>query len=188
VALLKESNEQAFTEIYRRYWRQVYATAFQFDKDPNTAEDIVQQVFLSLFEKRSSLEHISSISAYLASAAKYKILDHCATKKRRSVLLNNYYQDQANTEINLTDDQLHTRILEEFLSQKTNELPDRTRIIFLQSRHQLLSNQQIASKMNISVKTVEKHITSAIKSLRFSLNQFTNGLFSIVIIFLAYTL
>ena len=79
--LLKDGDESAFTEIYNRYWDKLYFIAYKLLKDTASAEEIVQEVFLSLWKKRDTLI-IQSLPQYLAAMARYAVYRHCAKEKQ----------------------------------------------------------------------------------------------------------
>jgi RNA polymerase sigma-70 factor (ECF subfamily) len=166
VQLLQGDDEVAFNEIYHRYWQRVYAVGYHFSKQKHAAEETVQQVFMSLWDRREQFTIESSLEAYLATAAKYTVLDQRIKDQRRRGLLSKmpFAQEASDAEA-----QLQTRILQEYLHKQVEQLPEKTRIIFKYSRETGLSAPEISEVMQISPKTVEAHITKAIKSLRLSL-------------------
>ncbi len=163
--LLRQGNEEAFTEIYHRYWERVYAISYHFFKERQVAEDLVQQLFLSIWSRREVLE-VRSLENYLASAAKYLVLQQRIKTSRRAALMS--LQPVPN-EAFPGDEQLLVKFLQNDINQVLEKLPDTTRIIYRYSREANLSAREIADNMNISVKTVEAHITRALKALRYSL-------------------
>jgi RNA polymerase sigma-70 factor (family 1) len=179
---LKSGDEGAFTEVYERYWKRVYAVGYYFSRRKEEAEDIVQQVFMSLWERRESLSIQGSVEGYLATAAKYSVLDARMKVERREGLLKKMPLRQGEA---TAEQELQARVLAEYLHHAVEKLPERTRIIFKYSRQAELSISEIAERMDVSPKTVESHITKAIKTLRVSLRELNLWLFSVLLFILS---
>ena len=171
---LKAGSEVAFTRIYQQYWQRVYAVAYYFSRQKEAAEEVVQQVFLSLWERRDSLQISHSLEGYLATAAKYNVLDARIREQRRRALLEKapLPADPATSE-----QELQARILADYLHDSIAKLPEKTRVIFQYRRHEDLSITEIAQRLDISPKTVESHITKAIKALQLSLRHLQSWFF-----------
>ncbi|MCY4779621.1 RNA polymerase sigma-70 factor [Sphingobacterium sp. UT-1RO-CII-1] len=166
LCLLQQGDEPAFTEIYTRYSRKLLAIAFNYARDPDLAEEIVQDIFLSLWERRLSLK-IDSLEAYLATAVKFAIFRQIYTQKKRLELAKNHYKVQ--TAI-LDEDKIYAKFLDEYIQGIAETLPEKCRLVFQYSRNMHLNNKEIAEKMNISEKTVESHMTKALKTIRNNLS------------------
>lgn len=165
IAALMLGSESAFTEIYEYYWVRLLALAYSHTKNKQVAEGIVQDVFISVWNRRSTLQ-INSLSAYFAIAIKFSVFKHLQREhRRREIELEN-----CQTEELIQDDQvIEARFLEEYFKGVVAQLPEKCRMVFNYSRVKGLSNPEIAGLMNISEKTVEAHLTKAIKTLRISL-------------------
>jgi len=165
LSLLAEGDEDAFTEIYNRYWKKLYVTAFNRLDDAREAEEAVQNVFLSLWKRRDVLELNFSLATYLSTAVKYQIYSRIARMNRESKHIT--YLGQTSTEgSDTTTDWLFERELKKKLEDAISTLPEKCRVVFIMSREQGLSNSQIAQRLEIAEKTVEGHITKAISILR----------------------
>lgn len=162
---LRGEDQAAFTEIYRRFWDRVFAVAFHRLQDQSEAEEVVQDVFFSLWKRRSSLELQYSLNTYLSTAAKYQII----TRQRKLYLKEKAVNitDSAN-EAGIDSTQLwfSERELKHQLDYHIEQLPEKCRLIFKMSREQYKSYAQIAEELGVSEKTVEAHITRALKILR----------------------
>ena len=163
---LQQGDESAFTEIYTRYSRKLLAIAFNYSRDPDLAEEIVQDIFLSLWERSSSLQ-IESLEAYLATAVKFAIFRQIYTQKKRIELAKTHYKIET---IVLDEDKIYAKFLDEYIQGIIETLPKKCRIVFQYSRNMHLNNKEIAEKMNISEKTVESHMTKALKTIRNNLS------------------
>lgn len=166
VDLLNGGSREAFDEIYRRNWSAMYLAAFNMLQDEDACMDVVQDVFVWIWNKRGSLE-ILSLKSYLISAVKYKVANVI-----RKLKLRQSFFDQIETEepsFNNVSSELELKELREVLLQFTAELPDRCREVFDLSRNEHLSNKEISQKMGISEKAVERQMTIALKRLKVSL-------------------
>ena len=165
-SLLKEGNESAFNEIYNRYWKVLYAYAFRIYTDEKVCEDIVQDVFISLWNKAKTTE-ISNIEGYLFRAIKYKITTYIRDLKFTSShieVLQNIAVSSTSSEKNIEYIEFEKRVFSEI-----DKLTPKCKTVFTLSRFDQLSNSEISEQLNISIRTVEKHISDALKELKSSL-------------------
>ena len=175
ISLLKKSSDQAFTEIYTRYWEKLLFIAGVKLRNFHLAEELVQDIFLDIWHRRFEIEIHGSLEAYLAVAMKYKVINAQVRIKRQADHKERigWQLDEAD---NSTEQQLAFDELKERLSKHVARLPEKCRITYQLSKDHGLSHKEIARQLNISEKTVESHISRAIKSLRNSLTHFI-GLF-----------
>lgn len=159
--LARIDNELAFNQLYDRLWKSLYLFSLKLLKNETEAKDVVQDVFCNLWTKRKELE-IKNINSYLFSATKYKCLEYIRKNKNYTELLSrvNLVDLENNTERDLDFKETKFKI-----EKGIDTLPKKTRQIFTMSRYDDLSNKEIAHKLNISIKTVEYHITQSIKQL-----------------------
>lgn len=167
--LLNAGERDAFSEIYKRYGSLLYIYAFKLTEDNEDANDIVQEVFLSLLTK----DHIDikrTLSAYLYSAVRYKAFDLFSHRK---VKVN--YAESLQAFIDngdyITDNYIRERELAALVEKEIELLPSKMRLVFESSRKANLSQKQIAEKFNISEKTVKKQINNSIKILKMKLGK-----------------
>lgn len=165
VKAVYNDDQIAFKELYKRYWAKLYIYAFNVLHDKDICEDIIQQVFYDLWNRRHELD-IEMLSPYLYRAVKHQVFKQFRKNKFNSVqpeqLLN--FIEENKIEQTLEYKELHSRV-----ERLINELPEQRRIIFLMSRNEELSNKEIASQLNLSVQTVKNQISSALKFIRNSL-------------------
>ncbi|SMC46762.1 RNA polymerase sigma-70 factor [Pedobacter africanus] len=165
--LMKADNEHAFSEIYKRNWKKLYKSALNVLDDHDAALDIVQEVFVWFWNHRADLK-IYSIQSYLFVAVKYKVANYIRKEKVRGAFYERIrLADVART---FDDTSLEVKELIEFIKDFTADLPERCREVFELSRHENLNNKEIALKLGISEKTVENHLTVALKKLRKKMN------------------
>jgi RNA polymerase sigma-70 factor (family 1) len=161
---VKQNDVKAFEELYNRYWPVLVNAAYKRLNSREKAEDIVQNIFIDLYQRRSVIELTTAISAYLKQALKFKVLN-----EYRSQLIKTKYQKElffSNVCKNDFAETLDAKELEEKITGIVNELPEKCKQVFMLSRKENLSNKDISMALNISVSTVEKHITKALRTVR----------------------
>lgn len=169
--LIKEGNAIAFAEIYDRYWALLYRHAYRLIKDQDLAQDVVQEVFVNLWDKINTIDLQVSKSSYLYTAVRNKVLNLI----QRDKVKNNYIESFANFVASseaITDYRLRERLLKEKIEKEVAALPSKMRQVFEMSRIQNMSHKQIAEELNLSDKTVKKQMSNAIKILRLKLGGF----------------
>ena len=168
--LIRLGDKIAFSEIYGRYWKKVFTVATNKIGQPEEAEEIVQDIFISLWNRRESIIITTSLNAYLAVSVKYRVIKILA--KRNHYLK---YADHSLNEFpvisNSTEDWLEFEELKSRLELLVSHLPEKCRLVYIMSRENGMSQKQIAKEFGISEKTVEAHIGKALKVLRTGLGQ-----------------
>ena len=167
--LLKENSKEAFDVIYVRYWERLYFYLVKAIKDTEEAEDILQEVFVSLWKRRSNLDSIESLSAYLFSCVRYSGFRYI----RNEIKKNDFRKSWSflfREEDNLSEMQLAANELSRLLNKEIDNLPVKMREVFILSRKDELSYKEIAYKLNISDKTVKKQVSNALKYLHLKLS------------------
>lgn len=160
--LLSKSDESAFTEIYNRFWKKIFSIAYNRLSELETAEDIVHDVFASLWANRNKTE-IDSLENYLATATKYMVL----SKIKRKLRDRNYIATtQPLHEVFAIEDSLHYKRILEILKNEVEKLPEKCKLIFKYSRDDGMPAKQIAKVLHLSPKTVENQLNKALKHLK----------------------
>jgi RNA polymerase sigma-70 factor (family 1) len=163
---LRDGDENAFTTIYNTYWKKLLALAYANLKDKMLAEEVVQEVFISLWNRRFD-QRIESLEAYLATAVKFSTFKSLHRNRRHSEI-----ENQTETkDYYIQDDVIESKFLKEYLDGVVEKLPDKCRLVFKLSRESYLSNKEIAKDLDISEKSVEAHITRALKLLKSNLQK-----------------
>jgi len=175
LALIGEGDRSAFSELYHRYWRSLYQTAWNVLRDQESCMEVTQEVFVWLWDHRSGLQ-INSLPSYLKAAVKYKVTDILRSNKAREACFVNL-DELDSADLIFDDDPLELKELKAVIGQMSAKLPARARLIFQLSRNEQLSNREIAQKLGISEKTVENQITIALKKLRMAMGSFSVWLF-----------
>lgn len=168
--LLRTGDRHAFSAIYSRYWKKLFTVAANKTGTAEEAEEIVQDIFISLWQRRYSIEITSTLEAYLAVCVKYRVLKVLASRYRyqKYVDYNSRLVSEGN---NSTLEWLEFEELKSKLEGLIEKLPEKCRLIYKLSRDQGMSQKQIASKCEISEKTVEAHIGKALRVLRTQFGQ-----------------
>lgn len=160
--LLKDGSELAYTEIYNRYWDRLYFIGHKLLKDPDVAEEIVQDVFLTLWNKKETLS-IQSLTQYLGAMTRYAVYRHLSKEKQQREQENRQHLYAATTSDGADVD---NKILLEFIADLSNKLPEKCRLVFQYNKLQDISIAEISERMNISQKTAEGHLTKALRLIR----------------------
>ncbi len=162
---LKARNSKAFDEIFERYSRVLYVYAKNLVRNQFEAEDLVQDIFTSLWDNAAKLELKGSLSSYLYSAVRYRFLNLVSSKKVRADYAASFQFliDQGSYS---TDHYINEKELLFLIEKEVAKLPEKMREVFELSRNAGLSHHQIAEQLNISEKTVKNHINHALKILR----------------------
>lgn len=170
VAALEAGNEQAFTEIYERYWQRLYALAHRKLGTAADAEEVVQDLFVALWQKRTTAR-IHKLEAYLATAAKYKIID-CIRIRAAHAGYVAYTAPRAALADPTTEEMMSAADLSAALAASVGSLPAHTQAVFRLSREQYQSVPEIAAQLRVAPKTVEYHLTRSLQFLRTRLKDF----------------
>lgn len=165
VSLIKNDNYAAFTTIYERYGKPLYIFIRSKLDGNEISKDVLQDLFVSLWEKRQTLVLQDSLKAYLFRAARYKIIDiyrKNATYRKYLHQLTEHFDEKPHSVMDTVENKSRT----EDLFEAINHLPDRMKEIFMLSRFEHLSTEQISTHLGLSQQTVKNQISEALKILR----------------------
>lgn len=171
---LKNGDEKAFEILFRTFYGSLCRYALQFVNEEEEAEEITQEFFIKLWEKRTSLEIDTSVTNYLFRSVKNQCLNfiqHNKVKKK--------YVDNAKDFLKQNNDESQFYLepgLAEKIEYTINLMPRKRRQIFMLSREKGLTYKEIAAELNISIKTVEAQMGHALKFLRNKLRDFNPDL------------
>ncbi|MEJ7644516.1 MAG: RNA polymerase sigma-70 factor [Chryseolinea sp.] len=169
----------AFEEIYHRYWKPLYSACFRRIQSREISEEIVQDVFTSLWTNRNMVV-ITNLSAYLFTAIKYKVINHLARELSRTTYEG--HQAMLHRQDNSTEEYVLLGDLKSALEREVEKLPAKRKMIFRLHKDENLSLKQVASQMGISEKTVENQYGKAIKVLKVNLRHFTFAVGTLLIV------
>jgi RNA polymerase sigma-70 factor (family 1) len=174
VTNLKAGKQEALTEIFRRYWKTLYLTALHKLHSHEEAEEIVQELFAELWDKR---EHVLSHSltvhlrSYLSRAVKNKVLNHLR-KKIYDQKYWEYCKQYLPVSTNSAAELAEYNELEDKLESAMGQLSEKTREIFVLHKLKGIPVGQISRKLNLSEKAVGYHLTKSVKELKVHLRDF----------------
>jgi len=169
--LLKAGNERAFEFLYNHFAGRIYHYVFSRVRMKEPTEEIVQEIFLSLWNKRETLQINCSLESYLFGAAKYKILSFIRAEHIRKKYAADFTLFASERYDNSVEELIDLKDLQYTLNEKISELPVKCQTAFRLSRMEHEPIPQIAERMNISTRTVENYISQALKHLRTSLGE-----------------
>ncbi|MEL7340933.1 MAG: RNA polymerase sigma-70 factor [Bacteroidota bacterium] len=174
-------DDQSFEKLFRQYFAGLSAYAYKFTEDIDSAEEVVQNVFIQLWEKRSELNIQTSLKSYLFRAVHNRCLN---LKRNEAVRVRHHQLHQEGRD----DSEFHDPAIASDVSQRIYEaigqLPPQRARIFRMSRFEALSYREIAEKLGLSPKTVEAQMGKALKQLRLWLQDLRAVWWILIIYFL----
>ena len=171
---IQAGDERSFAQLYERYWQPLYAATYQYVRDRDVAEDLVQEFFANLWLKRAQMTIPDSTTAFLTTAMRYQVYDYL-DKRAVQARAQQQLQYTISNSIAATDDAVAYHDLEEQLQTAVTKLPEPARTIFRLSRFEHWSNQAISEATNLAPKTIEYHLTRSLKRLRWELRELLLG-------------
>jgi RNA polymerase sigma-70 factor (ECF subfamily) len=175
---LSRSDDEAFAHIYQRYWKILYTTAMQRVRDEDQAKDIVQDVFVRLWDQRESLE-VNNLKAYLQTAVRNQVFNLIARKRVNDnyfKYLSGFSNVGAGPDESLRCDELETQF-----TVALGRMPEKRREIFQLRFEHDMSTKHIADKLNITQKTVQNQLLKAVQYLKTALSSMVLFLFGFFI-------
>lgn len=167
-ALLYEGDETAFVEIYRRNWQRMYNTAYKRLKDAYQCEDLVQNIFTDLWERRTAML-IGNLQAYLQTAVRFQVIKYSTRTSDVSPFADILESTLASA--GNTDDPIIENELSELVRVWVAALPEKRREIFILYYMEEHPSDRIAELLGISQKTVQNQLATAANSLRSQLTK-----------------
>ncbi|GEP98725.1 DNA-directed RNA polymerase sigma-70 factor [Chitinophaga cymbidii] len=163
--MIKNDDRKAFTTIYDRYWDRLFASAFYHLKNTAAAEEIVQDIFVTIWQKRRGLE-IDELSRYLAAMVRYAVYRYMAKEHQRREL-----HESAPMPAVAPAAPLEHKLMLEIVDKLSGDLPEKCRIVFRATKLYDQSLSDVAKQLNISPKTAEAHLTKALRIIRMNLGK-----------------
>jgi len=158
-----------FRKIYDLYWERMYGVAYNYVRDHAMAGELVQDVFVHLWEKNVNFENVKDVSAFLFKCMKNRIYDQfdkIAVQEKLKRHVSREYRE----ETHCTEESIIFQDTLNLLNEEISKLPPTTQTVFRLSRFDRCSNSEIASRTNLSAKAVEYHITVALRQLHLRLD------------------
>ncbi len=165
---VKKDDLTSYETIFKRYYKELFRFAFSYVRDSTIAEEMSQEVFLYMWDKRKKIEIQTTLKTYLYSAVKNKCLNYIKLElpKQRAM------SDVSEVMLSVSEerkDEGENEILKKHIQSAIDGLPKKCRQIFLLSRNAGMTYEEIAEELDLSKKTVENQMGIALKKLRESL-------------------
>ena len=162
---IKRGEKEAFSELYERYAAKIYHFSLSYLKNEADAKNLVQEVFIQVWEKRESLDTSKNIRSYIFKITVNAIYDFIKHKNIEDAF-NNFARINFDIHTNDTWDSVIFEEMKSILNRLVDQMPEQRRIIFNLSKRKGLTNKEIAQKLNISKRTVENQLYRAIIYLK----------------------
>lgn len=171
---LKANDSNAFEILFKRHYANLCRRVNTMLNDEEASEDVVQQLFMKIWESRDTMVLPDSVAAYLFTAARNRALNYIKSRARKSdneVPLNNHHDELDHR----TEENMDAKELQKTLYAAIDSLPERRREVFVLSRFEGKSYKEIAEILNISVKTVEAQMGKSLSTLREFISKYHNN-------------
>ncbi len=174
MTLLKDKNQLAFTEVYRRYWHILYLHAYRMLADEEGAKDIIQDLFIALWSKVATIEINSNLKSYLYMMTRNRVINYIRKNKINDDFVLMLAEAMPESDGRLVK-QIDDRDLITLIDKEINQLPARMKQVFEMSRKDFLSNKEIAAILGTTEETVKKQISNSLKVIKFKLDKYAGG-------------
>ncbi|MBK9962545.1 MAG: RNA polymerase sigma-70 factor [Saprospiraceae bacterium] len=163
--LLKEGREEGIDLLFRHYYKDLALKINQLLADIHASEDLAQEIFLEIWNKRQSIDIVQSFRAYIMRAGTNRAINYLKAKKLSFSEIDLDRDDQQ-MDAQDEDELAQKEIYFENLRDSIASLPEKCRVVFSLSRYEKMTYSEIAAQLNISIKTVENHISKALRILK----------------------
>lgn len=167
---IRNNDENAFSELFKRYWRKAYNMAYSRVRSKQVTEEIVQDLFVTLWDRRASLS-VNNMSSYLFIAIKHKALNFI-----ESQIVHQKYWDYHKAILQKHEDATEKTVefneLMEVIEEGMECLPEKSKKVFKLNRLEGLSISETADLLNLSRKATQYHLTRSLKEMRFHLKDY----------------
>jgi RNA polymerase sigma-70 factor (ECF subfamily) len=166
------SHEDMFEQVFRAHFKSLHAYACTIIRDPVAAEEVVQNIFVKLWEKKEDIEIRENVAVYLYRAVHNGSLNHLKHLKVKSAYQSYAMRQQPPHDHEKASEKVVLGELEQKIEKALHELPEQCRTIFQLSRFEDLKYREIADRLGLSIKTVENQMGKALRLLRLKLVDF----------------
>jgi RNA polymerase sigma-70 factor (ECF subfamily) len=173
------SDIKQFNELFNEYYQRIVRFAMSYVRDLDVAEDFASEAFAAFWENRTTLSEETNSKAYILTIVKNKCMNHLKHEQIRLKAereINNHSEWVLTTNLNTLEacdpNFIFSDEIQHILNETLEKMPQKTRQIFILNRFNGLSYHEIAQKMDVSQKTIEFHISKALRTLRFELKDF----------------
>jgi RNA polymerase sigma-70 factor (family 1) len=182
-ARMSTGDEHAFAQIFFHYSQRIYGFILSKTKSEDLTEEIVQEVFIKLWNKREELADVDNYGAYILTMATNKTYDFLRKMASEERLKQQVWSSIQNYS-NLTEETLDLKASQALLREAIEQLPPQRKKVFILSRQEGLSHIEIAERMNLSPKTVNNHLVEALRFLKNYIQQKPGTSFTLLMILL----
>jgi len=168
--LFQQQDRRAFEEIYRRYWHPLFLHAYHILDDDDEAQDIIQDIFISFWNKPPTDQIHTSLKSYLYVMVRNKVLNHIRKNKINANFIQLLSTKLTEKDFNTVQD-IELKELAVLIDSEIDLLPPRMKQVFEMSRKEFLTHKEIAERLGTSEETVKKQITNSLKLLRVKFNE-----------------
>ncbi|PKP50476.1 MAG: hypothetical protein CVT94_01520 [Bacteroidetes bacterium HGW-Bacteroidetes-11] len=172
VSRLKRGDKKAFEEIFRKYREKVYYFAIRYYNSPEDAENVVQDVFIKIWDERAGLKEELSLNNYIYTITKNHLFN-IQRKKINEKAYREYITGHLTQSTNLENELIYAD-LKEKIDKVIDELPAQRRKVFQLGNIEGFSNKEVAALLSLSVRTIEVHKSLAIKTVKLALKKILN--------------
>ena len=165
VTRIRQDDKNAFKSLYKRYSKKIYFFSLKYLGNNVEAEELVQSVFINVWENRKSLDANNSVKSYIYKAAVNYIYNYLKKKAIHARFIESEI-NKGQIHSNLTYEQVFFHDLERSINSIVETLPSQQQKIFQLNRNEGLTNMEIANKLDLSVRTVENQMYRALKTVR----------------------
>jgi RNA polymerase sigma-70 factor (ECF subfamily) len=163
---INNSDKEAFAQFYRKYWEQLFTTAAKTLRSKEEAADLVQDIFVSLWNRRGSLQIEGPAAAYLLQSVKYKSIHYIEKNITRRDYLAVFSDMVAHNIAPSAEVDIDLKQVKQIVNQAVEAMPARMQEVYRLSREEHLSHKEIGARMGISTETVKKHIQHALQLIK----------------------
>lgn len=173
-ALLKQRDQLAFTEIYRRYWHPLYLHAYKMLGDQDQAKDVIQELFIAVWSKTATMQINVSLKSYLYVMTRNSVINYIRKNRINDDFIHILAEAMPQTDERLMK-QIDDRDLINLIDQEISQLPPRMKQVFEMSRKEFLSNKEIAAILGTTEETIKKQISNSLKIIKVKLDKYAGA-------------
>lgn len=159
-------NEEAFHILFDAYKPKLFSYLYSITKSHEAAEELLQETFLKIWVSRGSLMHVENPERYIVTIARNKALDYLRDIAKNKRLIEQLWLNVTESRNSTTEENLFAAESDELIQKAIHKLSPQKQLIFTLSRHDGLTHEQIASKLNISKNTVKNHLVESLKTIK----------------------
>ena len=165
ISEISKDNTRALDMLVERFYVQLCRVALKHVRNKEVSEEIVQDVFISIWKNRMTLQIHESVAAYLSTAIKYRCINHIKSAARKP-FMSPEIPEYVHSNESSVEDKIAADDLQHMLHKSIEQLPQKCRVIFELSRNTGMSYKEIAAELGVSIKTVETQMSIALARLR----------------------